>query len=150
MRRSSLWFRVDRQWIGGGRDRLRGLPGELLLWRDAAASPRLCFLAVADDLGLLGALRAGPASATDLAGELGVVNTELFEAFLALGAQLGQLRCVDRRWRLHGARARAAPAAEALRGMLAEARRYDAPAYQHLVGHCEERHPASTSTASEP
>jgi 4-hydroxy-2,2'-bipyrrole-5-carbaldehyde O-methyltransferase len=131
------WVRAGRGWLGGGAGRLRRLPGEVLLWRDAAAFLRLCFLAVAADLGLLGALEARPVSATDLAADLDVVDADLFEAFLALGVQVGELRCARGQWRLRGRRARALAAApaEALRGMLAEARQYDVRVYGHLVDH---------------
>ena len=133
------WLRVLRatpvspgQW--------RRLPGVLLAWRDAAPFVRLHFLAVATKIGLLEELGRGPATANQLSARLAIGDRALFGAFLRLGAVLGELGCRAGRWSLRGRRSKAlaAPQADTMRAMVAEAIGYDAAVYagldQHLRG----------------
>jgi 4-hydroxy-2,2'-bipyrrole-5-carbaldehyde O-methyltransferase len=131
------WLRVLRQvpvWSGG---RWRRLPGTLLAWRDAAPFVRLHFLAVATDLGLLEELHHRPATADQLSARLAIGDPALLDAFLHLGAALGELRCRAERWSLHSRRsnALAAPQADTMRAMVQEAIRYDAAVYAGLAAH---------------
>jgi hypothetical protein len=128
------WLRVLRQAPALGGGRWRRLPGVLLAWRDAAPFVRLHFLAVATDLGLLEELRRGPATANQLGVRLAIGNPALLDAFLRLGAALGELRCRAGRWSLRGRRsnALAQPEADTMRAMVQEALRYDAAVYAGL------------------
>jgi SAM-dependent methyltransferase len=120
--------------------RWRRLPGVLLAWRDAAPFVRLHFLAVATDIGLLEELHHGPATTNQLGARLAIGDQALLGAFLRLGAGLGELRCRAGRWSLRGRRSKAlaAPPADTMRAMVAEAVGYDAAVYaglgQHLRG----------------
>jgi 4-hydroxy-2,2'-bipyrrole-5-carbaldehyde O-methyltransferase len=131
------WLRALRQVPALGGGRWRRLPGILLAWRDAAPFVRLQFLAVATDLGLLEELRHRPAAANQLGARLAIGDPALLEAFLRLGAALGELRCQAGRWSLRGRRstALAAPQAETMRAMVQEALRYDAAVYAGLAAH---------------
>jgi SAM-dependent methyltransferase len=134
------WLRILRQAPALGGGRWRRLPGVLLAWRDAAPFVRIHYLAVATDLGLLEELRHRPATANQLSTRLAIGNPALLDAFLHLGAALGELRCRAGRWSLHGWRSKAlaVPEADTMRAMVQEAIRYDAAVYagleQHLRG----------------
>jgi SAM-dependent methyltransferase len=131
------WLRALRQVPALDAGRWRRLPGVLLAWRDAVPFVRLHFLAVATDLGLLEELRHRPAAASQLGARLAIGDRALLEAFLRLGAALGELRCRAGRWSLRGRRstALAAPQAETMRAMVQEALRYDAAVYAGLGAH---------------
>jgi SAM-dependent methyltransferase len=135
------WLRVLRQvpTVGGGR--WRRLPGALLAWRDAAPFVRLHFLAVATDLGLLEELRHRPATANQLSTRLAIGNPALLDAFLHLGAALGELRC-------RRSNALAVPQAETMRAMVQEALRYDAAVYAGLAAHLRGAPPGDYLQAS--
>jgi SAM-dependent methyltransferase len=141
MRQSlAQWLRVlqaMRQARAGGGGRWRRVPGALLAWRDAAPLVRIHFLAVATDLGLLEELRRGPATAGELGARLAIGNPALWDAFLRLGAALGELRCRAGRWSLRGRRGKAlaAPEADTMRAMVQEAVGYDAAVYAGLAAH---------------
>jgi 4-hydroxy-2,2'-bipyrrole-5-carbaldehyde O-methyltransferase len=133
------WLRVLRAMpVSPGR--WRRLPGVLLAWRDAAPFVRLHFLAVAIEIGLLEELGRGPATTNQLSVRLAIGDRALLDAFLHLGAVLGELGCRAGRWSLHGRRSKALAAtqADSMRAMVAEALRYDAAVYagleQHLRG----------------
>lgn len=117
--------------------RWRRLPGVLLVWRDAAPFVRLHFLAVATDIALLEELHHGPATTNQLGARLAIGDQTLFGAFLRLGAGLGELRCRAGRWSLRGRRSKAlaAPEADTMRAMVAEAVGYDAAVYAGLAQH---------------
>jgi 4-hydroxy-2,2'-bipyrrole-5-carbaldehyde O-methyltransferase len=131
------WLRVLRQvsTLSGGR--WRRLTGVLLAWRDAAPFVRVHFLAVATDLGLLEELRRRPGTTGQLGARLAIGDPALLEAFLRLGATLGELRCRAGRWSLRGRRsnALAMPDADTMRAMVQEALRYDAAVYAGLGAH---------------
>jgi SAM-dependent methyltransferase len=131
------WLRVLRQAPTVGGRHWRRLPGVLLAWRDAAPFVRLHFLAVATDLGLLEELHHRPASANQLSARLAIGDPALLDAFLRLGAALGELRCRAGRWSLRGRRsnALAVPQADTMRAMVQEALRYDAAVYAGLGAH---------------
>jgi hypothetical protein len=131
------WLRVLRQVRALGGGRWRGLPGALLAWRDATPFVRLHFLAVATDLGLLEELRRRPATSNQLGARLAIDDLALLEAFLHLGATLGELRCRAGRWSLRGRRgnALAASQADTMRALVQEALRYDAAVYAGLDAH---------------
>jgi 4-hydroxy-2,2'-bipyrrole-5-carbaldehyde O-methyltransferase len=131
------WLRVLRQVPALGGGRWRRLSGALLGWRDAAPFVRLHFLAVATELGLLEELRHRPATADQLSDRLAIGNPALLDAFLRLGAALGELRYRAGRWSLRGRRssALAAPQADTMRAMVQEAVRYDAAVYAGLGAH---------------
>jgi 4-hydroxy-2,2'-bipyrrole-5-carbaldehyde O-methyltransferase len=131
------WLHVLRQAPAFGGGRWRHLPGALLAWRDAAPFVRVHFLAVAIDLGLLEELRRRPATAEQLGDRLPVGDPALLDAFLRLGAALGELRCRAGRWSLRGRRGKAlaAPEADPLRAMAQEAVHYDAAVYARLAQH---------------
>jgi 4-hydroxy-2,2'-bipyrrole-5-carbaldehyde O-methyltransferase len=144
------WLRVLRQvpvWGGG---HWRRLPGALLAWRDATPFVRLHFLAVATDLGLLEELGRRPATASQLSDRLAVGDRALLDAFLRLGAALGELRCRAGRWSLRGWRsnALAVPEADTMRAMLQEALRYDAAVYAGLGAHLRGAPPGDYLKAS--
>jgi hypothetical protein len=67
-------------------------------------------------------------------------------AFLRLGAGLGELRCRAGRWSLRGRRSKAlaAPQADTMRAMVAEAVGYDGAVYAGLAQHRGARHQATT------
>src|SRR5919201_3376128 len=125
------WLRVLPQASAFGGGRWRRLPGTLLAWRDAAPFVRIHFLAVATDLDLLEELHRRPADAGQLSDRLAIGDPALLDAFLRLGAALGELRCRAGRWSLRGQRAKAlaAPAADPTRAMAQEAVHYDAAVY---------------------
>jgi 4-hydroxy-2,2'-bipyrrole-5-carbaldehyde O-methyltransferase len=131
------WLRLLRQAPAFGGGRWRRLPGALLAWRDAAPFVRVHFLAVATDLGLLEELRRRPATAQQLGDRLAVGDPALLDAFLRLGAALGELRHEAGRWSLRGQRGKAlaAPEADPLRAMAQEAVAYDARVYARLAQH---------------
>ncbi len=130
-------LRILRQAPTVGSGRWRRLPGALLAWRDAVPFGRLHFLAVATDLGLLEELRRRPATADQLSDRLAIGNPALLDAFLRLGAALGELRCRAGRWSLRGRRsnALAMPDADTMRAMVQEALRYDAAVHAELATH---------------
>ena len=135
----SQWLRVLRATpVSPGR--WRRLPGVLLAWRDAAPFVRLHFLAVAIEIGLLEELGRGPATTNQLSVRLAIGDRALLDAFLHLGAVLGELGCRAGRWSLRGRRSKALAATQAdtMRAMVQEAIRYDAAVYagleQHLRG----------------
>jgi SAM-dependent methyltransferase len=138
------WLRVLRQAPAFGGGRWRRLPGALLAWRDAAPFVRVHFLAVATDLGLLEELHRRPATARQLGDSLAVGDPALLEAFLRLGAALGELRYRAGRWSLRGSRGKALAAREAdpLRAMAQEAVHYDAAVYAGLERHLRGAPPA--------
>jgi SAM-dependent methyltransferase len=133
------WLRVLRA-TPGSSGRWRRLPGAVLAWRDAGPFVRLHFLAVAIEIGLLEELGRGPATTNQLGARLAIGNRALLDAFLRLGAALGELRCRAGRWSLRGRRSKAlaVPEADTMRAMVQEAIRYDAAVYagldQHLHG----------------
>ena len=133
------WLRVLRA-TPVSQERWRRLPGVLLAWRDAAPFVRLHFLAVASELGLLEELGRSPATTNQLGARLALGDRALLGAFLRLGAVLGELGCRAGRWSLRGRRSKAlaAPEADTMRAMVAEAVGYDAAVYagleQHLRG----------------
>jgi 4-hydroxy-2,2'-bipyrrole-5-carbaldehyde O-methyltransferase len=131
------WLRVLRQVPAWGGGRWRRLPGALLAWRDAVPFVRLHFLAVATDLGLLEELRHRPATANQLGDRLAIGDRALLDAFLRLGAVLGELRCRAGRWSLRGWRSKAlaVPEADTMRAMVQEAIGYDAAVYAGLAAH---------------
>jgi 4-hydroxy-2,2'-bipyrrole-5-carbaldehyde O-methyltransferase len=131
------WLRVLRQVPAWGGGRWRRLPGALLAWRDAVPFVRLHFLAVATDLGLLEELGRRPATANQLDDRLAIGDRALLEAFLRLGAVLGELRCRAGRWSLRGWRSKAlaVPEADTMRAMVQEAIGYDAAVYAGLAAH---------------
>jgi SAM-dependent methyltransferase len=131
------WLRVLRPARAFGGGRWRGLPGVLLAWRDATPFVRLHFLAVATDLGLLEELHRRPATTGQVGARLAIGDLALLDAFLRLGAALGELRCTAGRWSLRGRRstALAAPQAETMRALVQEALRYDAAVYAGLGAH---------------
>jgi SAM-dependent methyltransferase len=131
------WLRVLRLAPAFGGGRWRRLPGVLLAWRDAVPFVRLHFLAVATHLGLLEELRHRPATTGQLGARLAIDDPALLDAFLRLGAALGELRCTAGRWSLRGPRstALAAPQAETMRAMVQEALCYDAAVYAGLGAH---------------
>jgi SAM-dependent methyltransferase len=130
------WLRALRATPATTR-RWRRLPGVLLAWRDAAPFVRLHFLAVATDIGLLEELHHGPATTNQLGARLAIGDQALLGAFLRLGAGLGELRCRAGRWSLRGRRSKAlaAPQADTMRAMVAEAIGYDAAVYAGLAQH---------------
>jgi 4-hydroxy-2,2'-bipyrrole-5-carbaldehyde O-methyltransferase len=138
------WLRVLRQAPAFGGGRWRRLPGALLAWRDAVPFVRLHFLAVATDLGLLEELRRRPATANQLSDRLAIDDRALLDAFLRLGAVLGELRCRAGRWSLRGWRsnALAVPEADTMRAMVQEAIGYDAAVYAGLAAHLRGAPPA--------
>jgi SAM-dependent methyltransferase len=115
----------------------RRLPGVLLTWRDATPFVRLHFLAVASQVGLLEELGRGPATTNQLSVRLAIADRALFGAFLRLGAALGELGFRAGRWSLRGRRSKAlaAPQADTMRAMVAEAIGYDAAIYARLDQH---------------
>jgi SAM-dependent methyltransferase len=131
------WLQVLRQAPVAGGGRWRRLPGALLAWRDAVPFVRLHFLAVATDLGLLEELGRRPATTGQLGARLAIGDPALLDAFLRLGATLGELRCRAGRWSLRGRRstALAMPQAETMRALVQEALRYDAAVYAGLGAH---------------
>jgi len=133
----TYWLRTLRAPPAMSVGRWRRLPGALLAWRDAAPFVRLHYLAVAVDLGLLQELGHRPGTAEELSVRLAIGNRPLLDAFLTLGASLGELRCRAGRWSLRGRRATAlaAPKADTMRAMVQEAIAYDAAVYAGLAAH---------------
>jgi 2-polyprenyl-3-methyl-5-hydroxy-6-metoxy-1,4-benzoquinol methylase len=131
------WLRTLRAPPAVSVGRWRRRLSALLAWRDAVPFVRLHYLAVATDLGLLQELGHRPATAEELGVRLAIGNRPLLDAFLALGASLGELRCKAGRWSLRGRRstALAVPEADTMRAMLQEAIAYDAAVYARLAAH---------------
>jgi SAM-dependent methyltransferase len=130
------WLRALRA-TSASEGRWRRLPGALLAWGDAAPFVRLHFLAIATEIGLLEELGRGPATTNQLGARLAIGDQALLGAFLRLGAGLGELRCRAGRWSLRGRRSKAlaAPQADTMRAMVAEAVGYDGAVYAGLAQH---------------
>ncbi len=144
------WLRVLRRVPALGGGRWWRLPGTLLAWRDATPFVRVHFLAVATDLGLLEELRRRPATTEQLGARLAIGDPALLDAFLRLGAALGELRYRAGRWSLRGQRSKAlaAPEADTMRAIVQEAVGYDAAVYAGLAAHLRGAPPGDYQSAT--
>ncbi len=106
--------------------------GTVALSRDVEAFARTGFLRVAVRSGLLDALAGGDVSGSDLAARLEAVNTDLLDALLQLGVELGELGERSGRYRLRGRRAKALVSSDALQALVLEVSEYHGSVYQHL------------------
>jgi SAM-dependent methyltransferase len=113
--------------------RLRHKRAHAALARDFVGWLRVEFLGTAAATGLIGALDE-PRTLDDLVDALGVVDVDLLEGFLQVGASVGTLVRRSGRWRLAGATARAMADAEVdgLAALPEEAAAYGADVYLRL------------------
>ncbi len=86
----------------------RHATAQVLSIADSRALVRCVFLSSAVRTGWLSKLTApGGVSLSDLVRGAGIARPDRLEAWLALGCELGELRCASGRYRIHGRRSRA-------------------------------------------
>lgn len=115
---------------------LKNVRATLGILADSRALSRIRFLAAAERIGLIAALRK-PATVDELAQTLGVTDVDLLNELLDVGVALRELRCRKGRYRLKGNRIRAlaSPDGEGLRGFTAELADYRGDVYRDLPAH---------------
>lgn len=112
---------------------LKDLPATLGMLADSRGLSRIRFLAAAERIGLITALRR-PATIDELIETIGVADADLLTGLLDVGVALGELRCRKGRYSLKGNRIRAlaSPDGEGLRGFTAELADYRGDVYRDL------------------